>query len=219
MAEPIFIDTCALADKATSLACRLGLLDAPQLVVLKSVAREIVRLRTASTPEKREAGQQAAVTLAALHSLPRITVILDGQEPTAQHADDDLLQRAGAINGRILTADTLLQERAKASDIEVVAVQALSGQLWALAMELSELFPPTREIEPGESLVVRIDKLGQHDGQGVGYLEDGRKVVVNDGAPHLGASLEVQVDRIYRPAMGREIVFAHPAGDGDEVRA
>ena len=219
MAEPIFVDTCALADKVTSMACRLGFIDAQKLVVLKSVVREILRLRAASTPDKREAGQQAIVSLAELHSLPRVTVILDGKEPTTQHADDDLLQRAVAVKGRILTADTILQERAQASDIGVVAVQALSDRLRSLSLELSGLFPLLQEIEPGDSLTVRIDKLGHHDGQGVGYLEDGRKVVVNDGAPHLGASLEVQVDRIYRPALGREIVFAHPACDGDEVRA
>ncbi|MCI0441408.1 MAG: TRAM domain-containing protein [Chloroflexi bacterium] len=217
MVTPIFVDTCALADKGLSLSCRLGLLDGQHLVVLKSVVRESLRLRTAPAPDKQEVGQQATLRLAELHSLPGVTLVLDRKEPTAQHPDDDLLNRARAVQGRILTADTLLLERARASGLGVVAVQDLTDRLRALAGELGALFPPLRAIEEGESLTVRIAKLGQHEGQGIGYLKDGRKVVVNDGAPYLGATLDVQVDRIHRTAMGREAVFAHPAGDA--VRA
>ncbi len=217
MVTPIFVDTCALADKGLSLACRLGLLDGQRLVVLKSVVRESLRLCTAPAPNKQEAGQQATLRLAELHSLPGVTLVLDRQEPTAQHPDDDLLNRARAVQGRILTADTLLMERARASGLGVVAVQALTDQLRALAGELGALFPPLQTVAEGESLTVRIAKLGHHEGQGVGYLEDGRMVVVSDGAPYLGATLDVQVDRIHRTAMGRETVFAHPAGDA--VRA
>ncbi|MBI3911532.1 MAG: TRAM domain-containing protein [Armatimonadetes bacterium] len=212
MVTSIFVDTCALADKGLSLSCRLGLLDGQHLVVLKSVVRESLRLRTAPAPDKQEVGQQAVLTLAELHSLPCVTVVLDRKEPTAKHPDDDLLNRARAVQGRILTADTLLQERARTSGIGVVAMQELNDRLRTLAGELGALFPPLQAIGEGEIVTVHIAKLGQHEGQGVAYLGDGRKLVVSDGAPYLGATLDVQVDRIHRGVGGRELLFAHALG-------
>jgi uncharacterized protein YacL len=74
------------------------------------------------------------------------------------------------------------------------------------------LFPPSR-IKPGDLLMVRIDKLGERARQGVGYLKDGRLVVVDDGESYLGGEVEVRVKNVLPTSPGAEIIFAAPIAE------
>jgi len=60
---------------------------------------------------------------------------------------------------------------------------------------------------PGETLEVRIVKQGEEAGQGVGYLDDGTMVVIEEAAGLVGSSVEVEVSTALRTAVGR-LLFA-----------
>jgi uncharacterized protein YacL len=60
---------------------------------------------------------------------------------------------------------------------------------------------------PGEGLEVQVVKEGREPGQGVGYLEDGTMVVVDQGRRHLGQTLDVTVTTVLQTAAGR-MIFA-----------
>jgi uncharacterized protein YacL len=60
---------------------------------------------------------------------------------------------------------------------------------------------------PGERMVVRLVKAGEEAGQGVGYLEDGTMVVVENGRRAIGSTVTVMVSRVLQTAAGR-MVFA-----------
>ena len=58
---------------------------------------------------------------------------------------------------------------------------------------------------PGESLRLRIIQEGKELGQGVGYLDDGTMVVVEDGRRYLNATVSVVVTRVLQTVAGRMI--------------
>jgi uncharacterized protein YacL len=60
---------------------------------------------------------------------------------------------------------------------------------------------------PGEILHLKIVREGKDKGQGIGYLPDGTMVVVNNGQPHIGRQVEVQVQTMLQTGAGI-IVFA-----------
>ncbi|HSQ39870.1 MAG TPA: PIN domain nuclease, partial [Anaerolineales bacterium] len=62
---------------------------------------------------------------------------------------------------------------------------------------------------PGESFVIHVLQEGKEQNQGVGYLDDGTMVVVEDGIRHIGATIDVTVSKILQTAAGR-MIFARP---------
>jgi uncharacterized protein YacL len=214
MAKPIILDTSALAHrKAVVLAFREKFINGSRVIMPRSVSRETGRLRTSPYQDKREVGEQAALALIELHSLPGIKVTMDSREPTTEDTDTDLLAVAEAVQGQILTADGELQDRAQAKGIGVIDMQALCCRLRLLASEINDIFPPSRDLKQGDLLTVHIVKLGQRPGQGIGYLEDGRMVVVEDGASYLGGELDVIVKTILQTSPGAELIFAVPVAE------
>ena len=62
---------------------------------------------------------------------------------------------------------------------------------------------------PGETLQVNVIQEGKELGQGVGYLDDGTMVVVEDGVNHLSTIIPVTVTKVLQTAAGR-MIFARP---------
>ena len=72
-------------------------------------------------------------------------------------------------------------------------------------------------IRPGEEITVRVIQEGKEQAQGVGYLEDGTMVVIENGARHIGTELAVTVMRVLQTVGGR-MIFAQPKGETSEAR-
>lgn len=201
--QPLFLDTCALADPSLITAYRMGMLH--EGVVLQSIAREIAALCTDSAHQ--EAGQQAARTVIVLHSLPHTQIVLDHEAPRDAHGDADLLQRAAEARGGILTVDRALQRAARERGVAVVAMQTLHAHLQPLVQELSRLAHTPPPLAPGTRLCVRITKRGEQ-GAGISYLEAGYTVVVTNGGDCVGQEVEVIVKSMRRNTVGKAIVLA-----------
>jgi uncharacterized protein YacL len=70
---------------------------------------------------------------------------------------------------------------------------------------------------PGERMVVRLMKVGEEPGQGVGYLDDGTMVVVEQGRPHLNEDVEFTVTSALQTSAGK-MIFGRLASDGSGPR-
>jgi len=70
---------------------------------------------------------------------------------------------------------------------------------------------------PGEEITVRVIQEGKEQAQGVGYLEDGTMVVIENAARHVGSELAVTVLRVLQTVGGR-MIFAQPRGEAGETR-
>jgi uncharacterized protein YacL len=62
---------------------------------------------------------------------------------------------------------------------------------------------------PGESLDVQVIQEGKEIGQGVGYLDDGTMVVVEEGKNFIDRTVMVTVTKVLQTAAGR-MIFARP---------
>lgn len=66
---------------------------------------------------------------------------------------------------------------------------------------------------PGEEMNLLISKVGKEQNQGIGYLDDGTMIVVEDGKRHVGRSLDIIVTSVLQTAAGR-MIFARPKENG-----
>src|SRR5207244_9616517 len=95
------------------------------------------------------------------------------EEPSTS-VDQRLMNLAEELGARVLTNDFNLNKVAQLRGVDVINVNDLANALKPAVL-------------PGERMSVRIQKRGEDPGQGVGYLDDGTMVVVEQGAAHLGA--------------------------------
>ena len=65
---------------------------------------------------------------------------------------------------------------------------------------------------PGETFALRVIQEGREDNQGVGYLDDGTMVVVENGGRYMDRIVDVTVTRLINREAGR-IIFAVPESE------
>ena len=101
---------------------------------------------------------------------------------------------------------------AAALDAEVVTLDFNVNKIAALhdviALNIADLTTALKPVVlPGESMSLFIMKDGKEKEQGIGYLDDGTMVVVEDGRKYIGKRAEVAVYSILQTSSGR-MIFA-----------
>ena len=101
------------------------------------------------------------------------------EEPGVQDVDAALVRLARERSASLITVDHNLAKVAEALRVPVAQINALASKF-------------RLPYSAGDELVVRLVKDGREHGQGVGYLDDGTMVVVEDAAALIGGQVEVQ---------------------------
>jgi uncharacterized protein YacL len=122
--------------------------------------------------------------------------ITDRDLPDVREVDDKLVMLAKQLQCPILTTDYNLNRVAKLQGVMVLNINELTNAVRNVYL-------------PGESFVLHIIDEGTDRGQGVGYLEDGTMVVVENGSRYMNRDVEVTVTRSLQTAAGR-MIFAKP---------
>ena len=131
--------------------------------------------------------------------------ITDMDVEDVKEADGKLVRLAKTLRCPIVTNDYNLNRVAELQGVRVLNINELTNAVKAVFL-------------PGESLQLRLIQEGKEPGQGVGYLDDGTMVVVENGRKHIGRSIEVVVTRVLQTVAGR-MIFAHPEEKrGEEAR-
>jgi uncharacterized protein YacL len=52
---------------------------------------------------------------------------------------------------------------------------------------------------------IRVVKAGEGSGQGVGYLDDGTMIVIEDGRDHIGSDVDITVTSMLQTTAGRMV--------------
>jgi len=189
----IYIDTSALIDGRIINVARSGFIDG-DIVVLKSVLRELQLLADGKESEKRLKARAGLDAVAELERIVNINTEIYDDGEGRKKVDEELLKFAKENRGAILTVDYNLIKVAEAEKIESLNINDL-----ALAVRT--------EFLSGEKMEVKITEKGSNRGQGVGHLPDGTMVVVNNAANKIGKSLNVEFERFHETPAGR-IIFA-----------
>jgi uncharacterized protein YacL len=196
-ARPILLDTSVLIDGRISDIANTGILES-SLIVPKFVLDELQIIADSGEKLRRNRGRRGLDVLQKLQANPRIEVVLydASATPSSGHPDLDVDQRllmlAMELQARVLTNDFNLNKVATLRGVSVINVNDLATALKPVVL-------------PGERMQVRLLKQGEESGQGVGYLEDGTMVVVEQGRPHLNEEVEFTVTNVVQTSAGKMI--------------
>lgn len=181
--QPILLDTSALVDGRVYDIARIGVFQ-NRLIVPRFVLRELQQIADSSDKLKRARGRRGLDVLAKLQDDPRIDVIQYDSSATdsrqTAEVDQLLMGLALHLGARVVTQDFNLNKVAQLRGVEVINVNDLAAALKPVVL-------------PGEYLKVTLLKPGEGPGQGVGYLEDGTMVVVEQGRGHLNEEVNFVV--------------------------
>ena len=192
-ARKIYVDTSVLIDGRILNIARTGFIDG-DLIVLKSVLRELQLLADGKDSEKRTRARMGLSNVAELERVVEInTEIFDDGEGNKK-VDEQLLKLAKANKGAILTLDYNLIKVAEAEKTKVLNINDL-----ALAVRT--------EFLPGEKMELKITEKGSNRGQGIGYLPNGTMVVVEKAANKIGKTIIVEFVRFHETSAGK-MIFA-----------
>jgi len=202
----IVCDTSALIDGRIVSVAQSGFLS-EQLIVTKSVLRELQYMADKADHDKRERARYGLDVVKQLQGITRISVmILDDGEIDPAGVDEQLITVAKQYNARLCTTDYNLNKVASAESIIVVNVNELAHAIRTVHL-------------PGEHFEVLVTDKGQGRNQGVGYLDDGTMVVIDNAKSSVGKTVPIEVTRMLQTEAGR-MVFAkmQKSADNDETK-
>jgi rRNA-processing protein FCF1 len=186
----LLLDTSVLIDGRIVPLVRSGFLTA-ELVVMRSVIRELQYMADKADHEKRERARFGLDMIQNLQALDnaKVTIYDDGM-PGKGGVDEQLITIAKKLGATICTIDYNLNKVAKVESLIVANVNELNH-----ALRPSYL--------PGEKVMINIVQTGKDRGQGVGYLDDGTMVVVENGKQFIGMTKEVEMVRMFQTEAGK----------------
>ena len=189
------LDTSVIIDGRILEVAQTGFLEG-SLIVPGFVLRELQFFADQSDHAKRSKGRRGLEVLEKLRAMRGIELTVREFEDTGGGVDDRLIRAAQEIGAAVVTNDSGLARVAQLQD-----VKALSFNLLADALK-------TR-FGAGDEFDLQVIKEGSQPGQGIGYLEDGTMVVIEDGVAFKGRTVRVLVSTVTQTSLGR-MVFAKP---------
>lgn len=195
--KPIFLDTSAIIDGRIADLAETGILEDP-LVVPSFVLSELQGIADSSIRARRVRGRRGLDILSKLRGTKGVTVKIVEADGGDEPVDQRLVKLAAAAEGRILTTDYNLNKLAEVHGIDVINLNDMANSLKPVVI-------------PGESLKITVMKPGEGADQGVGFLDDGTMVVVENGRNRIGKAITVTVTSVLQTSAGR-MIFGRPEG-------
>ena len=187
------LDTSAIIDGRIVDIYKTGWLEG-NIVVPDFILEEIQILSDNTDPTKRERGKRALDLLNKLKEIAKNNFKIMECDYRNIPTDEKLIKFCKKMEAKLITTDHNLQKVCKLQGIEV--------------LNINELFLSLRpKIHPGDTFKVTIVKPGKEKHQGVGYLEDGTMVVIENARALIGKEVEIVVTHIIHSSSGR-IIFS-----------
>ncbi len=191
--RPKVLDSSVIIDGRVRDLIEMQVVRGP-ILVPDFVIHEIQVIADSSEPSRRARGRRGLDVLESLRESNRSLELIDKDYPDVPAVDMKLVMFCREMAGDLITNDYNLQKIAQLHRIHVININ-----------ELSNALRPAVYI--GEQLLLSLVREGKEYGQGVGYLEDGTMVVVDDAAPLIGQEVQVIISSILQTSSGR-LVFA-----------
>jgi uncharacterized protein YacL len=192
--RPVLLDTSVIIDGRIADVSHTGFIEG-EMLVPRFVLNELQHVADSPDVLRRNRGRRGLDMLRRLQEEAITPVrITDLDIEEVREVDDKLVLLAKRLRCPIITNDYNLNRVAELQGVRVLNVNELANAVKVLFL-------------PGESLGVKIVQEGKEVGQGVGYLEDGTMVVVEDGESHIDRDVEVVVTKVLQTAAGR-MLFA-----------
>jgi uncharacterized protein YacL len=191
------LDTSVIIDGRIADICETGFLEGV-LVTPQFVLRELQQVADSSDSLKRNRGRRGLDILQKIQKMSDVHVqIVETDFPEIREVDLKLIELARRMDGKIVTNDFNLNKVAQLRGVRVLNINELANSLKPVVL-------------PGEVMKVFMLKEGKEAGQGVGYLDDGTMVVVDQGKRALGKTIEVTVTSVLQTTAGKMIFCRWP---------
>jgi uncharacterized protein YacL len=192
----ILLDTSVVIDGRIADIARTGFVPG-SLLIPRFVLNELQYIADSPDSLRRQRGRRGMEVLAQLQKEPAIPIkVSDIDVEGVREVDDKLVILARQLRCSILTNDYNLNRIAELQGVAILNVNELANAVKSVLL-------------PGETLAVRVIQEGKESGQGVGYMDDGTMVVVENGREHMNQEISVTVTKVLQTAAGR-MIFARP---------
>lgn len=190
------LDTSVIIDGRVKEIALAGFLEG-KLIVPVFVLEELQHIADSADSLKRNRGRRGLDILKAMQDSPEFDIeIFKGKYEDIKEVDSKLLKLTQELNGKIVTNDYNLNKVAVLQNIPVLNINELANAVKPVFL-------------PGEEMDVAIVKEGKEHSQGLGYLDDGTMIVVENGKKYLGETITVIVTSILQTSAGK-MIFAKP---------
>lgn len=200
--RPTILDTSVIVDGRILDIIETRVLQG-SIIIPKFVLDELQTIADAGDKLKRARGRRGLDVLQKLQGGHMVDVHVDDREVEGVGVDQKLISLAHATQARVMTNDYNLNKIATLRGVDVVNLNDLAKAMRPVVL-------------PGEHLGVKLVKPGESPSQGVGYLEDGTMIVVEDGRDHIGEEIELVVTSTLQTSAGR-MIFGRFERGGDSA--
>jgi uncharacterized protein YacL len=194
----VLLDTSVIIDGRILDIAKTGFVDMP-LIILSSVLRELQQVADSADATRRRRGRRGLDVLTEMQKDPSIHLqVVDDEVAPDIEIDAHLVRTAKRKGWGIMTNDFNLNRIARLEGVTVLNLNELAHAMRPVAI-------------PGEEIVIMVAREGKEPGQGVGSLDDGTMVVVQNGKRLLNQTITAVVTSVIQTSAGR-MIFAEPAG-------
>ncbi|HEX2948859.1 MAG TPA: PIN domain-containing protein [Armatimonadota bacterium] len=192
------LDTNVIIDGRICDVCRSGFIEGT-LILPGFVLEELQHIADSADSLRRNRGRRGLDILYQMQKeLDSRVHVMDRYKVNfapGDAVDMKLVKLAKSIgNADLVTNDYNLNKVAKLHGVRVLNVNELANALKPIVL-------------PGEEMAITIVREGKEYNQGVGYLDDGTMVVVENGKRFMGVTINVAVSSVLQTVAGK-MIFA-----------
>ena len=195
----MLLDTSVIIDGRIADIAQTGFLLSP-VQVPRFVLNELQYIADSSDTLRRNRGRRGLEMLDRLQNNDNVEIQFIDEDPSdATQVDDKLISLAMSSGAAVVTNDYNLNRVAQLQGVTVLNINELANAVKSIFL-------------PGEDIPLKIIQEGKEINQGVGYLDDGTMVVVENGRRFIDQEIPVQVTKVLQTNAGR-LIFAVPNSD------
>ena len=195
------IDTSVIIDGRIVDVCEAGFIEGT-FIIPQFILQELQHIADSTDSLRRARGRRGLDILHKIQKMTNVTVkIVDEDFPKIKEVDAKLVALARMLGAKIITNDFNLNKVAELQGVTVLNLNELANALKPVVL-------------PGEGMNIFIAKEGKESSQGVGYLDDGTMVVVDNARKKINQQMDVVVTSVLQTTAGR-MIFAKLKEDAD----
>ncbi len=193
------LDTSVIIDGRIGELMTTGFIEG-EILIPEFVLDELQGIADSADGLRRRKGRRGLEILRQLMEDERVPIrVVVHDYPSIAEVDRKLIRLAKDENAVLITTDYNLNRVAQVEGIGILNIN-----------ELANAIKP--RFVPGEQIDVEIIDRGAEINQGVGYLDDGTMIVVENGRRHIGRTIKATVKSTLQTDAGR-MLFAEPANE------
>lgn len=198
-AREVVLDTSVLIDRRIVEIARTGFL-AQKIILPKFILAELQNIADSKDGDRRDKGRRGLSALEELKKIKKgeLEVVTDDFFEI-EKVDSKLVALSKKRGASLVTTDFNLNKVAGLQGVRVLNINDLTQNL-------------RPDLLPGDEFEVKVVHIGKDKTQGVGYLEDGTMIVVENGGRLLDKTTKIKISRSLQTTAGK-MYFAKVVND------